>query len=1186
MFLVALFVAKLKDAKEKYRNHITYHVYEKSLTGSSVSIEREGALSTHENSTLQNRRTNQTKSQTDIEENQKRQLANAEKKEEERWSNLSPTIIKEIRRNLNSGIQKLEDFLRTCTVKSVRLIAEMAGLHTCFELWIENCSKQEAQSKDINIMINLMKRIHIIHEKYSEQLQNAHRQKLFKYLECIGFGKLAYSCLQVEESGTKKDISKYSVDMGPARFQLTHMGPFLFREERSDPDPRVHHFIPDTWQRELLDVVDNNESAVIVAPTSSGKTYASYYCMEKILRESNDGVVVYVAPTKALVNQVVKTVDELFTEVKPYGETLCGVFTRDYCNEHSNYQILVTVPQCLEILLLSPHNQEWVKKMKYVIFDEVHCLGGDVGAEVWEHLLVMIRCPFLALSATISNPDHLTQWLVLTKRYWQHVENTVTNSEPSQNVSEDSKKQANKGTNKSSYNVRLVWHKERFNDVEKFVCSLKDDEFIIEHYHPCAALTVSHIKKCGIPADLGLSPKESVLLYDAMVHIWPEWPRMQELDPEEFSCFKNKLVIKKADVKKYEEELKKEMIWWVEQDPSKMEQLLNFLKPQTFDCAESTKQEMFPHFVDKLKTMDRLPAIFFIFNIYGVEASALRVFRNLKERENTQNDSMSKKQKGLNLDALKVKRCQRKNASSSDLDTSAKHQGIIISKAEMKEIDKYCDEHTEISPDCSYANDTAVDDETLTETFNRLMETRQGYKLHDLLQRGIGFHHGSMEHTEREVVELLFRQNYVKVVIATSTLALGINMPCKSVVFTEDSMYLDGLNFRQMTGRAGRRGEDLVGNVFFYGVPLPKIERLLRSDVPKLKGQFPLSITFILRLMLLAAKADDQEDAKAKAISALEHSLISFKKPKIKRIIKLYFIYALQFLITEGHLNQECIPIGFSGLVTHLHYHEPANFVFIRLFIDGLFHKLCVPESRHGPKRFSRAVMEQLLIVLANIFGRKYLHPSVEDNKNKFFESEVILRDLPWNCVKMIKDYNKRTQNNFASFLLMISKLVDLRKEYQLPLSEIDFSGEECQDSELVSHLMPGTESRTAVSPFACLSNITDQDLFDIDILNDVMLRTINIDVRNIPLFRLNKYDCTGRKYPLNAYLLDFYRHGSLFSLTRSNRLHMGDAFDSIRDFMLVLKSIRVYLEELCQKDDNVVAAFKQLSETFRKQLW
>lgn len=67
-----------------------------------------------------------------------------------------------------------------------------------------------------------------------------------------------------------------------------------------------------------------------------------------------------------------------------------------------------------------------------------------------------------------------------------------------------------------------------------------------------------------------------------------------------------------------------------------------------------------------------------------------------------------------------------------------------------------------------------------------------------------------------------------------------------------------------MSGRAGRRGQDLLGNIFFYDIPLPKVEKLMKSNVPELKGQFPLSITLILRLMLLAATADDKADAKAK----------------------------------------------------------------------------------------------------------------------------------------------------------------------------------------------------------------------------------------------------------------------------------------------------------------------------------
>ena len=79
-----------------------------------------------------------------------------------------------------------------------------------------------------------------------------------------------------------------------------------------------------------------------------------------------------------------------------------GVFTRDFRHDEDTARILITVPACLEILLFSstPAHRRWVKRLQYVIFDEVHCMreGGikESGANestgaIWEHCLLMIR---------------------------------------------------------------------------------------------------------------------------------------------------------------------------------------------------------------------------------------------------------------------------------------------------------------------------------------------------------------------------------------------------------------------------------------------------------------------------------------------------------------------------------------------------------------------------------------------------------------------------------------------------------------------------------------------------------------------------------------------------------------------------------------------------------------------------
>ena len=82
-----------------------------------------------------------------------------------------------------------------------------------------------------------------------------------------------------------------------------------------------------------------------------------------------------------------------------------------------------------------------------------------------------------------------------------------------------------------------------------------------------------------------------------------------------------------------------------------------------------------------------------------------------------------------------------------------------------------------------------------------------------LLKRGIGIHHGGLLPLLKEVIEILFHEGLIKVLFATETFSIGLNMPAKTVLFTSVRKF-DGREFRnlssgeyiQMSGRAGRRG--------------------------------------------------------------------------------------------------------------------------------------------------------------------------------------------------------------------------------------------------------------------------------------------------------------------------------------------------------------------------------------------
>ena len=130
-----------------------------------------------------------------------------------------------------------------------------------------------------------------------------------------------------------------------------------------------------------------------------------------------------------------------------------------------------------------------------------------------------------------------------------------------------------------------------------------------------------------------------------------------------------------------------------------------------------------------------------------------------------------------------------------------------------------------------------------------------------LLEKGIAIHHAGIMPVLREMVELLFAKGFVKLLFATETFAVGINMPTKTVVFTDINKFdgsgmriLHSHEFTQMAGRAGRRGIDTVGNVIhlnnlFKNVELTTYKIMMQGKPQKLVSKFKISYNLLLNLI-------------------------------------------------------------------------------------------------------------------------------------------------------------------------------------------------------------------------------------------------------------------------------------------------------------------------------------------------
>lgn len=167
----------------------------------------------------------------------------------------------------------------------------------------------------------------------------------------------------------------------------------------------------------------------------------------------------------------------------------------------------------------------------------------------------------------------------------------------------------------------------------------------------------------------------------------------------------------------------------------------------------------------------------------------------------------------------------------------------------------------------------------LDEHLERFPYLKHHRQLHYLQRCRVAAHHGGQLPAWKFLVEAMMKKGHLLAIFATSTVAAGVNFPARTIVLFNSDIFngnnfspLTGVEFHQMTGRAGRRGQDKIG--FMLTVPgrfmdLIHVKKLLSRKPENIESRIRSDFSMVLNLLL----SQTPEDIK----SIFEKSLAAFQ---------------------------------------------------------------------------------------------------------------------------------------------------------------------------------------------------------------------------------------------------------------------------------------------------------------------
>ena len=564
----------------------------------------------------------------------------------------------------------------------------------------------------------------------------------------------------------------------------------------------------DSWQKDVINFVNAKESVLVKAPTSAGKTFIAM--STGILHKK----IIYVCPAKPVAYQVGSHFILMGYKVHYLLDDLC------FQSFDTKTNIFVGTPKCIEDNIHKIGND-----FDYAVFDEIHNLDKEDDGNVYENLIKLLNCNFLALSATIGNIEYL-------KGIFDKINPT-------------------KKINYIEYNKRFINHQRYIyqnNSLKKLhpICSTQYDDlnenFIKNSlsFTPNDCSTLWEYIEENIDDDLieGLSPDEyftedklltldDCLQYELMLKKFIVNLEDREEQTDLLNHFRENIISDKANnVVEFLRECKdKDMLPMIVFNTS-----IETCKKIFYDIYEnlhSTELEYYPHHYDILEKKGEL----FDKHLEDRETfkSKIKISKSSTDARNEITEKMEKydkraEEKYVNDMNTYFDHCQNTIKKSDKM----KKQQLKNLEKEMIKFNTNPDFHKidifQKHEDFCFTMKEPMSGDTIRDIRREIMKTLgvkipYEHPIFQMLKRGVGLYIESMPDEYKWILQKLMSKRDIGVIISDRTLCLGIDLPIRTsclMNYGEKDTFTN-TDYLQMSGRAGRRGMDDRGNVIFYG---------------------------------------------------------------------------------------------------------------------------------------------------------------------------------------------------------------------------------------------------------------------------------------------------------------------------------------------------------------------------------